>query len=385
MPLPPIVDRSEGGKERVKRKRKDKVPLTQLPKEKAEAIRVVRRAKEKRKKASRKARRELGNTSPKPSYNPPSEQTWSSSAILSPPNKVRRDGRGLSFLSLPSYADLMGAPPLAGAILPGRRSPTTDQPPKKGGSDSGTSPSEGGGPPKHTHPKVPEKTSGKGHGRGRSNVRGRGRGRGQSKGPANLRTPGQVIKRGEPKFVLLITKTGVSGDELTGEIQRVLFTIPEDIVVSRLEPAGTGRAQMSVHNEASAETVREVLTSRGFGVSTPGPAWRRYTFIVPRALASLDPRIIAEQLGVRNRYRGFPQGALRYANIIREEGEGSGQVQGGNRAGGSTRIWVDVSPEGETFLRDNDYLLATVTGAVRLWPAHSGPSNPRSHSTPDRS
>ena len=55
-----------------------------------------------------------------------------------------------------------------------------------------------------------------------------------------------------------------------------------------------------------------------------------------------------------------------------EEGGESGQQQ-------RVRAWVDVSPEGEEYLRANDFLLRIVCSAVRLRPASS------SHPDPDRS
>ena len=57
---------------------------------------------------------------------------------------------------------------------------------------------------------------------------------------------------------------------------------------------------------------------------------------------------------------------------VMEEGGESGQQQ-------RVRAWVDISPEGEEYLRANDFLLMIVCSAVRLRPASS------SHPALDRS
>ena len=68
---------------------------------------------------------------------------------------------------------------------------------------------------------------------------------------------------------------------------------------------------------------------------------------------------------------GLPENSIRAAGVMEEGGE-SGQQQ-------RVRAWVDISPEGEEYLRANDFLLRIVCSAVRLRPASS------SHPAPDRS
>ena len=413
IPTPP--SREEVGEESpLKKKHKKRRKLiSDYPEDKVEGARAARRARNKRKKENKRAREALLSA---PSRSPSDANCPSASdgsPTLSPPPKAHkraevglnpesRDPRRTSG-NLPAYRDLGGGSGVRAVPRQGSDTPAVGQPQKRGRSPGGdVAPKRGGRDgPTHTHKRGSEKTPGKPHGRGGGNNRGRGygnnRGRGRgsnrgrggnqgpSKGPATRKTPEQVIDRGEAKFVLDITKTGVSGRDLVGEVQRILFAVPEDIIISQLESVGTGRARVSTHNEASSEVLRSVLTSRGYGVSTPRPTWRRYIFTVPGELASLSPTLITEQLGIRNRFCGFPQGTLRYVNVLREEGEGSGHTQGRNPTSGRTRIWVDVSPEGEAFLEEHEFVLATLTGGVRLWPARQGTQTPRSRNTTDQS
>ena len=59
----------------------------------------------------------------------------------------------------------------------------------------------------------------------------------------------------------------------------------------------------------------------------------------------------------------LPVNSIRAAGVMEEGGE-SGQQQ-------RVRAWVNISPEGEEYLRANDFMLRRVSSAVRLRPGGS--------------
>ena len=65
---------------------------------------------------------------------------------------------------------------------------------------------------------------------------------------------------------------------------------------------------------------------------------------------------------IRNRVDGFPPDSMR---LVSSRAEGGGATGLPRRL----RVWIDVSPEAETYLREHDNLLRTVAAAVRLRPA----------------
>ena len=79
-------------------------------------------------------------------------------------------------------------------------------------------------------------------------------------------------------------------------------------------------------------------------------------------LQSFAPEDVVRGLILRNRAGGLPPGSVRCVGSRTEGAAVTGQPQ-------RVRMWADVSPEVEEYLRDHDNLLRTVAAAVRLWPA----------------
>ena len=106
------------------------------------------------------------------------------------------------------------------------------------------------------------------------------------------------------------------------------------------------------------------------------PVWNRYWLYIPNQYQNLPLDNLILGFNMRNSRRvrgpeGLPENSIRAAGVMEEVGE-NGQSQ-------RVRAWVDISPEGEEYLRANDFLLRIVSSAVRLRPATSN------HSVPDRS
>ena len=136
----------------------------------------------------------------------------------------------------------------------------------------------------------------------------------------------------------------------------------------------TDGVTFGVEEDNSLHVVREVLEAEGWGV-TITPVWNRYWLYVPNQYQTIPMDELIGGFNIRNgqRIRGpaLIENSIRAAGVM-EEGEESGQQQ-------RVRAWVDISPEGEEYLRANDFLLRIVSTAVRLRPASS------SHPVPDRS
>ena len=176
-----------------------------------------------------------------------------------------------------------------------------------------------------------------------------------------------------PRFTVTVSRPG-AGENATGQILRALLYAPEDYSVGRITQVTDG-VTFGVEEDNSLRVVREVLEAEGWGV-TITPVWNRYWLYVPNQYQTLplDELIVGFNIrnGRRNRgSEGLPDNSLRAAGVMEEGGE-SGQQQ-------RVRAWVDISPEGEEYLRANDFLLRIVCSAVRLRPASS------SHPAPDRS
>ena len=132
---------------------------------------------------------------------------------------------------------------------------------------------------------------------------------------------------------------------------------------------------LDVCDQDSAEAVATALRGLNWQVIVT-PIWPRYEFVAPALLAgtgpndlgpSLEPLTIVRGLINRNTSFGLTHDSLRFVSSTWEEMRGEGE-----RAGQTLqrlRIWVDVSPEGEEFLRTHANLLRTLSSAVRLRPA----------------
>ena len=185
------------------------------------------------------------------------------------------------------------------------------------------------------------------------------------------RAPAEVFARGAPVAHLRMTKAGV-GQTAVVEVTRVLFTVPEDYSVTAIVNAGPDTATTQACDTGSVEVVTRVLTGLGWTI-TSTPVWSRYELVTPVDMSTFEPEMIVRGLLVRNQSNGLPPGSLIFVNSATEGS--SGNESGRPR----TRIWIEASPEAETFLKQHDMLLRTVSGAVRLRPA------PRSRHRSNRS
>lgn len=406
-----------------KRKKLVKVPLDQLSKEEADRIREKRRRREWRKKENRRARKAQADGPPVDlTSEAPDSSVDQNSTFTSPPSKLRRTG--VPTASTPvGQGDLeheshSGGPPPPEFVDPAliTLAGTSNQPTNGGGLDNqerggqsaqqnpqptpteivdqstilpppGDSIVGGGDTLKqggkgvntlHTSHRQPYSHTGGGpSGTGKS--RGGTKPGGRGKGPVKARPAGGVRDKGEPKFTLTFTKEGAGGEEMVGEVHRVLFRTSEHFTVSRVRPAGPHRAQLGAHDEESARVVSEALRSSGFVVNPPEPVWTRYTFEVPGALSSLPHNDIVEGLLARNRFGGFPEGGLRYVNHTRRteedlgrgrgRGRGRGAARRAIRVGDIDRMFVDVSPAGVLWLKERHGFMSTGPAWIVLFPA----------------
>ena len=203
-------------------------------------------------------------------------------------------------------------------------------------------------------------------------------------GPSGVQHPGDVFVLPSPVATLTITREGTGNDGLV-LVAQTLFQVPVDFLMTNpIRPVPDG-AILDVCDQASAEAVATALRGHGWTVVVT-PIWPRYEFVAPALLAgtgpndqgpSLNPLTIVRGLTTRNRNFGLPQDALRFVSSTWEEVRGEGEREGQTLQ--RLRIWVDVSPEGEDFLRGHSFLLRTLSNAVRLRPA------PRNRQRPDRS
>ena len=202
-----------------------------------------------------------------------------------------------------------------------------------------------------------------------------------------LPSPAEVFKKAEPRFSLIVTKEG-EGSGAVDSVAQGLLLIDGDIDLSAIHPRPDG-AVIETADDSSADAVQARMCLLGWTV-TVNPIWARYEMTVPSQLAGtspsstgLDPTTLVRGLMLRNARHGLPSGALRYVSHTWER---VNAIKGGICAEGSAgaerwrlRIWVDVSPEGEVFLREHGFLLETLVAAIRLWRA------PRSRQAPDKS
>ena len=189
----------------------------------------------------------------------------------------------------------------------------------------------------------------------------------------SLRSPGEVYGEVNPRFTVTVSRPG-AGDEAQTQILRALLFSPEDYSVGRITQVTDG-VSFGVEEDNSLRVVREVLEADGWGLNIT-PVWNRYWLYIPTKYQNLplDDLILGFNLRNSRRVRGpegLPENSIRAAGVMEEAGE-NGQPR-------RVRAWVDISPEGEEYLRANDFLLRIVSSAVRLRPATSN------HSVPDRS
>jgi len=181
-----------------------------------------------------------------------------------------------------------------------------------------------------------------------------------------------VYKKGEPTLTMTVHKQG-EGSGAIDLIARALFMIPGHIRITALLPRPDG-AIVEAEDSESAETVRSVLVTQGWTVSID-QVWARYEFTVPAQLAGhrpddsgLDPATLVRGLLLRNRHNGLPPESIRHVShrwIQLPDRSNSGGPSTGE-ARQRLRIWVDVSPEAEEYLRVHGFLLETLVAAIRL-------------------
>ena len=137
----------------------------------------------------------------------------------------------------------------------------------------------------------------------------------------------------------------------------------------------TDGVTFGVEEDNSLRIVREVLEAEGWG-GDHHLSMEQVLAVRTQPIQNLPLDELIGGFNSRNGRRirgpeGLPENSIRAAGVMEEGGE-SGQQQ-------RVRAWVDISPEGEEYLRANDFLLRIVCSAVRLRPASS------SHPAPDRS
>ena len=193
-------------------------------------------------------------------------------------------------------------------------------------------------------------------------------------GPSGVQHPDDVFAMPSPVATLTITREGAGIDGLA-LVTQTLFQVPIDFnMTNPIRPIPDG-AMLDVCDQTSAEAIAEELRRLGWHVVV-NPIWPRYEFVAPAILAgsgpdhqgpTLDPLTIVRGLTTRNRSLGLAQDALRFVSSAWEGVRGEGEWEGQTLQ--RLRIWVDVSPEGEEFLRGHSFLLRTLSSAVRLRPA----------------
>ena len=183
--------------------------------------------------------------------------------------------------------------------------------------------------------------------------------------PTSLRSPDEVYGEVNPRFTVTVSRPG-AGEDAIGQIIRALLFVPEDYSVGRITQVTDG-VTFGVEEDNSLRVVREVLEADGWGL-TITPVWNRYWLYVPNQYQNLPLDELILGFNMRNSQRvrgpeGLPENSIRAVGVM-EEGIESGQRQ-------RVRALVDISPEGEEYLRANDFLLRIVFSAVRLRPATS--------------
>ncbi len=175
-----------------------------------------------------------------------------------------------------------------------------------------------------------------------------------------LRNPSQVYPE-DSRITLRITREGDGAGTAEGLITRELFLLEGEYSLFNMRPI-QGGVTANTSTPESERVITDYLRERGWEVVAT-PLWARYHFAAPTLLRTLPTEDIVRGLILRNR-PGLLPGSLRYVSSRTDGGAGGSEPQ-------RLRIWVDVSPEAETYLRDHDFLLRTVAAAVRLRPAAS--------------
>ena len=183
--------------------------------------------------------------------------------------------------------------------------------------------------------------------------------------------PEDVFKKGDAIITLRITQQG-RGSDAINDVARLLFLVSEQFTVTSMYTIPDG-ARIEVPDHDSAAIVQNVLEEAGWTVEA-SDVWARYVLTVPALLAGsgpgssgLDPATLVRGLMLRNTGHGLPANSIRYMSHAWETvqvEDGAGPSSGSTRQ--RMRIWVDVSPGGETFLRGHAFLLETLISAVRL-------------------
>lgn len=115
-------------------------------------------------------------------------------------------------------------------------------------------------------------------------------------------------------------------------------------------------ATVEVGDDDSAEALTVYLEGKGWTVVQTS-IWNRYTFTVPGGYDSIDLHDIdlVEAINDSNHYTdGMSKDSIRPAGCLEEGDKGSSNLPP------RLRVSVDISPEGETYLRSKDMLLRTV-------------------------
>ena len=194
--------------------------------------------------------------------------------------------------------------------------------------------------------------------------------------------PSNVYRKRESQLSITVHRQG-SGSGAIEAIARAMFLVPDRLRITALTPRPDG-AIVETEDSDSAEAVRAVLASQGWTANLD-QVWARYHMVVPAQLAGhgehdtgLEPVTLVRGLLLRNFHHGLPPDSMRYVSHTWEQlparGNPGGQPESGTRQ--RLRIYVDVSPEGEVYLREHGYLLETLVAAIRL---RAAPRNRQTH------
>ena len=205
----------------------------------------------------------------------------------------------------------------------------------------------------------------------------------QRSGDKNLNPFERLFDKGEPKATIKITRQGEGGNAHEA-VARALLVAPEYFNILSLRPTPDGAIIEVADPDTAVPIVQSHLGREGWTVAVQ-PIWARYSFVAPGQLAGhapgegVDPSTIVRSLALRNTALfGLPTDSVRFVSHSWETVEGEGEGSTGS-VRQRLRVWVDVSPEGESWFAQREYLMPTLVGAVRLRPA------PRSRPRPDRS
>ena len=185
-----------------------------------------------------------------------------------------------------------------------------------------------------------------------------------------LRHPDEVFPHVKnPKIELTVTKEG-AGASARSSLTMLLMLVPSDFTVGEIRVIDDG-VVMEFEDETSLGVVRNAVEADGW-VTQQSAIWNRYFFSIPDDLTPHPLDVIVRGLlnrngrGVRGP-EGIPDGSIRVVTTTEFVAADGSQ---------RTRAYVDVSPEGEEYLRVNDNLLRTLNAGIRLKPAtHRRPNS----------